>query len=89
MQGAGSGTLWKLKRAAPNFTKLVQLERTAKACVRSCAKGAWACGRSCVQLSGRASVACSQRVVRYYLTTFFSWYFEPINRPGRNLVALV
>jgi len=34
MQGAGSGTPWKLERAAPNFTKLVQLERTADACCR-------------------------------------------------------
>jgi len=69
---------WHAVRAAPNFTKLVQLERTAKACVRSCAKGGLVCGRSCVQLSGSSECGEFWTGSSLYLRTFFSLYVEPI-----------
>jgi len=60
------------KRAAPNFTKLVQLERTASAVVRACAEGAAVCLQLCAAGEGRTSVEDARREVvgTWYLTTF-------------------
>jgi hypothetical protein len=69
MQEAGSGTLWKLRSAAPNFTKLLQLERAASAVVRCCAERAAASLQLCAAWRanecGRLSTGSSR-----YLTTF-------------------
>ena len=86
MQGAGSGTPWKLERAAPNFTKLVQLERTADACCRRAQIVPEERRQPCAAVEGLSDQESFRREV-VGTWALFSWDFERSSVGSRSMAG--